>query len=145
MKVLQFIIFVAVLESRSRLVFSQQCDDSIPSGTTVSLGTTKVSCKGCFRLILQNDGNLVSYRNYPPYTAVWTSNTNGRGITKGVMEQNGQFNLYTASGVYWSTTWSVNGTTNARIMIQDDAQIAIWENSNSKWVSGKLAECSTLR
>lgn len=69
--------------------------------------------------------------------------TNGRGITKGVMEANGQFNLYTASGVSWSTTWSVTGTTNARAMIQDDGQFAVWEGTTSRWVSGSVSSCVT--
>ena len=56
---------------------------------------------GAARLVLHPDGNLVSYGGTGGL--VWSSNTAGIGVQYGLMQEDGNFVLYSNAGIVWQT------------------------------------------
>jgi fucose 4-O-acetylase-like acetyltransferase len=98
-----------------------------------------------FKLVLQNDGNLVLYKmidSINPSTqhfdqAIWNSTTNNKPITKATMQKDGNFVLY--DGVYtpyWAT--GTSGNTDAYLILQDDGNIVIYSGNKPVWSSNTV-------
>src|SRR5262249_510605 len=88
-------------------------------------------------LILQQDGNLVLYRNFDNL-ALWASNTPGKPVAHAIMQDDGNFVLYDNNGVaYWSTNTSEHP--GAFLMLQDDGDLVLFGPGTSiehLWASG---------
>ena len=78
--------------------------DDLKPGAQMDFNNRKVllSENFKFRLSLQSDGNLV-ISTIPGDQTTWSTKTAGSGVTKAVMQTDGQFTLQTASG---ATVWS---------------------------------------
>jgi hypothetical protein len=66
-------------------------------GQVLNRGESIDSPSGTYRLILQNDGNLVLYP-LPNGRPVWGSGTEGKAVEKAVMQEDGNFVLYSYNG-----------------------------------------------
>jgi hypothetical protein len=86
------------------------------------------SCDGRFQLVLQGDGNLVLYMGN---TALWSSATVGSGATFAVMQDDGNFVVYTSG---YAPVWS-SGTAGAGcgafLALQGDGNLVVY-NASSK-------------
>ena len=71
---------------------------------------------------MQYDGNLVVYR-VPEGTYVWAAQTIGSGANRAVMQQDGQFCLYTEPGVLKWTTYTRDAGSSLRL--QDDGNLVV--------------------
>lgn len=115
--------------------------DTIYSGEEIPLGTELISPRGCFKMVLQDDGNLVVYYNKPNGGVLWTTNTQNKGVYKAVIQKDGRFRLWTRTAVVvWETTWANNNVvdTGARVVIQDDGNVVVYQGNLAMWASGKV-------
>jgi hypothetical protein len=91
---------------------------------THSLGLDQYihSSDGQYKLLMQDDGNLVLYG---PNGATWASNTVGSGGTSVNMQGDGNLVIYTPSG---SPVWSSNTapSSNDRLVMQTDGNLVIY-------------------
>ena len=85
-------------------------------------GEALESPNGRFKLVLQNDGNLVLYDRTK---ALWSSGTNGKNAKKLVMQNDGNLVLYGPNGPIWASNTS--GNRGAFLMIQDDGNLVIYK------------------
>ena len=111
------------------------CGGILHQGYEMSIGAEIVARSGRFRLIMQNDGNLVLYR-LSDSKAIWSSNTANSGATRAVMQHDGNFVMYTANNVAkWSS--ETDGRPANYLMVQDDGNLVIYSvGSNSvQWAS----------
>lgn len=77
-----------------------------------------------FKLVLQNDGNLVIYS---PNRATWSSGTAGKPVAYATMQSDGNLVLYSSSGKpIWYT--KTKGSSNS-ITIQEDGNLVIYSGS----------------
>jgi len=100
---------------------------------TLTPGQSLTSPSGTFIAALQGDGNLVVYR-VGNSTALWASNTPGKGGTKLIMQGDGNLVLYTASG---SAVWASNtaGKGQSFCRMQDDGNFVVYVQGGSTWAS----------
>jgi len=101
------------------------------SGTNTTLGPNQVldigqsitSSDGRYRLIMQDDGNLVLYSINRP---LWSSRTDGKPVTKATMQNDGNLVLYDAQGrPYWSSGTAGRGTSS--LVMQGDGNLVIYD------------------
>ncbi len=92
------------------------------SGQMIYQGEALKSPNGRFKLVLQNDGNLVLYDRG---RALWSSGTNGKNARKLVMQSDGNLVLYGPNGPVWATNTS--GNRGAYLMLQDDGNLVIYK------------------
>jgi parallel beta-helix repeat protein len=88
-------------------------------------GQSHYSCDGRFRLVLQNDGNLVLYQDGMP---LWATNTVGQRSAEVIMQGDGNFVLYDMAG---RALWASNtpGHPGARCAIQNDGNLVVYDTS----------------
>ena len=74
---------------------------TLSPGAVLQPGQSLRSDNGAYRLVLQNDGNLVAYsqENQP----VWHTRTNGERVTHAVMQHDGNFVLYDGVKPIWNS------------------------------------------
>jgi hypothetical protein len=91
---------------------------------TLTPGQSLTSPGGAFIAALQGDGNFVVYR-VGNNTALWASNTFGKGGVKLIMQNDGNLVLYTASNQpVWASNTAGKGTSFARM--QDDGNFVVY-------------------
>lgn len=113
------------------------CNIGIANGQCIYVNEIVYSCKACFKMILQNDGNLVIYTANDQ--AIWDAGTRGKGGVQLCMQGDGNLVLYTAAfNPVWSTGTFFSG---AFAELQPDGQLAIWQSGIARYVSGKTADC----
>jgi hypothetical protein len=79
-------------------------------------------------LILQNDGNVVLYRNFKP---VWNSGTHGRAPKHLIMQPDGNLVLYSPNNqVLWNSQTS-DEPDSSRLALQTDSNLVIYTPSNA--------------
>jgi hypothetical protein len=111
-------------------------------GATLNPGGWITSPNGRYKLIYQNDGNLVLYAGSQ---ALWNSATYGRSAGRAVMQPDGNLVVYDASNraVWNSNTW---GNPGARLALQDDGNLVIYDTSGrALWSSGTYGGRSTIQ
>jgi hypothetical protein len=108
-----------------------QCG-SLSSGRGLLPGESLTSCNGAYSLVLQGDGNLVLYASG---IALWNSHTWGSVGGAAVMQEDGNFVLYSELGTkQWST--STDGHYGALLAVQDDGNLVVYSNTwAALWVS----------
>lgn len=131
-----------ITESNTTTPIPQRpCNVGIENGQCIFVNEIVYSCKGCFKLILQDDGNLVVYTTVNPIQAIWATNTRGKGGVQLCMQFDGNLVLYTADKVaIWSTSTYYPG---AYAEMQSDGQLAIWHNGIVRYSTGISAKCLT--
>jgi hypothetical protein len=89
-------------------------------------GQSLNSCDGRFRLVLQNDGNLVLYQGSTP---LWSSGTAGRDSAVAILQTDGNFVIYDSAGVpIWSSGTASNP--GAYLAVQNDGNMVIYDSAN---------------
>lgn len=106
--------------------------DTLQAGQNLAVGQRLESSNG-YALTLQDDGNLVLLDGGD---AVWSTGTNGSGATTAVVQDDGNFVLYSASG---SLAWESgsSGNPGARLVVQPDRNVVVYgSGGNAAWASG---------
>jgi hypothetical protein len=85
---------------------------------------------GRYRLVLQDDGNLVLYEGSTPHwhTNTWNLPPFSKPV-KAVMQHDGNFVLYSALGqpAWHTNTWEKGGD---RLVLQDDRNLVLYRSDN---------------
>lgn len=94
----------AIWSSKTGVIKLHRYPTSLATGQTLSTGQTMGSSilKPAYRLVMQNDGNLVAYRGPK---AIWNTDTAGSGAhNRLVLQNDGNLVVYTsANKAVWST------------------------------------------
>lgn len=131
---------VTTTASATTPIPTRACNIGLAGGECMFLGDVVSSCQTCFKLVLQDDGNLVIYPTVDSVKSVWASFTQGKGAVKACMQDDGNFVLYTATDApVWSTKTS--NYPGAYLEMQFDGQLVIWQNGISRYSSGPTAQC----
>jgi hypothetical protein len=90
------------------------------------------SADGRYRLVMQDDGNLVLYEG--GNHAVWATNTSGQAVSRCIMQSDGNLVIYGFNGhVVWaSNTFHSPG---ASLVLQNDRNLVIYEPNHAVWAS----------
>jgi hypothetical protein len=108
---------------------------NLDANHALSRGQSLSSCNGRLRLTMQNDGNLVLYRNGTQ--AIWATNTAGSNAYVAVMQADGNFVLYRDGDdlPLWNT--GTTGLIAGRLDLQDDENLVIYDIENAAQWSSK--------
>jgi hypothetical protein len=102
--------------------------DKLGPNSKLNPGNYLLSTNGMYRFILQNDGNLVLYREQAPNPAKprWASNTTGKASIDAVMQNDGNFVIYDANK---EPLWASNtaGHPGSIIVAQNDGNVVIYD------------------
>jgi len=116
--------------------------ETLPTGALLPARGTLVSPAAGYRLVLQDDGNLVVYTSAD--VPVWWSATVGSGASLLAVQGDGNLVLYTAAGtpVWWSGTAGSGAT---RLVMQEDGNLVLYDIDRPVWASqqGFLADSMT--
>ena len=88
-----------------------------------------------FRLVFQDDGNLVVYDNQN--RALWASGTNGQAASQCIMQTDGNLVIYGYYDAIWAS--GTNGWYNAYLDMQDDGNLVIYypvSYTEAIWATG---------
>jgi hypothetical protein len=96
-----------------------------------------LSGDGRHQFILQDDGNLVLYR-LSDHKAIWASNTNGKAVSKAIMQQDGNFVIYGFPNAIWATNTA--GKPNSTLIVQNDGNVVIYEPTVPVWASNTAGQ-----
>ena len=116
-----------------------QAKDTLLQGEQLGRDEQLLSNNGCFRLIMQGDGNLVLYGN--TMKPMWNAASNGPA-DKAIMQNDGNFVVYKPN---MEPVWAAHppdrqGLTNFRLIVQDDGNTVIYANNGSQvkpiWFTG---------
>ena len=97
---------------------------------SLSTGQSLSSANGQYELTMQQDGNLVLYKNAPFQVALWSSETQGNSGSSATMQADGNFVVYDNAG---NPLWDAGtyGNPGATIQVQDNGQLAIQSSTGS--------------
>lgn len=104
-------------------VISLFSKNTLEPGETLQRGESLVSPNGLYRLVLQDDGNLVLYQKNE---AMWFTGTQGQAIKELVMQPDGNAVLYKYSG---ASAWNTNTERNPNscLTLQNDGNLVIYK------------------
>jgi hypothetical protein len=77
---------------------------------------------GAYFLILQADGNLVLYKNGGSF--VWATNTQSKGVSHALMQDDGNFVIYAGTTPVWATRTGGNG--GSIFAFQNDGNLVVY-------------------
>jgi hypothetical protein len=102
----------------------------LPAGGSLAIGGMLASSATGYRLVLQDDGNLVVYS--PADVAVWSTVTSGSGASSLALQRDGNLVLYTAAGhaVWWSGTVGSGAT---QLAMQGDGNLVLYDLDRPVW------------
>ncbi|HET6875628.1 MAG TPA: hypothetical protein VFH70_12655, partial [Acidimicrobiales bacterium] len=97
-------------------------------GSRLTAGQSVTSTNGGFQLLMQGDGNLVSYLDPAVYghaVPIWNSGTYGHSGAYSVMQSDGNLVVYAPGGqaLWWSGT---NGHPGALAVMQSDGNLVVY-------------------
>ena len=100
--------------------------DTMKLGDILKTGEELTSANGLYRVLLQDDGNLVLYQGP---VALWSTDTWKVSLlskpTRAVMQNDGNFVLYSATNVpSWAS--GTGGTAADHLVLQDDSNLVIY-------------------
>ncbi|WP_437680954.1 hypothetical protein [Sorangium sp. So ce131] len=105
----------------------QHCDPQtkVLGGQYMARGTFIDSANGTYRLSMQDDGNLVLYRQGPNPQPLWATGTDGVAIRHVIMQTDGNLVLYDYAG---KSRWASNtsGKPGAFLVLQCDGNLVIY-------------------
>ena len=106
--------------------------DTLQPNQRLAAGQTLVSTNRRFRLIYQNDGNLVLYDD-SDRAALWATNTGGTTTGQVLLQGDGNLVVYDAGNVGIFATGTV-GNANARLLVQNDGNLVLYAaNGQPVW------------
>lgn len=100
---------------------------NMTSGQTLRPGQSLNSGDGRYKLVLQDDGNLVLYS---PNRALWSSGTQGRSAGLFVLQGDGNMVLYGADNKPYWASWTQNTGANALYM-QGDGNLVLYNSQGT--------------
>lgn len=105
--------------------------DTLTEGQKLARGESITSKNGAYKLILQDDGNLVLYaRDH----AVWSTGTDGENVVRAEVQTDGNFVLYTPDKPVWAS--QTKGKKDVKLVLQDDRNLVLYEKgSRAVWSS----------
>jgi hypothetical protein len=124
--------------ARFSAICSDKCDfgpshflsqTPLAHGETLMEETALVSSNGLYRMVMQNDGNLVVYASTIP---LWASNTQGQGQKpyRLLMQSDNNLVMFDAHNRHiWSTKTSNHGAAGGRLIVQDDGNCVIYDSA----------------
>ncbi|MEU0630750.1 hypothetical protein [Streptomyces sp. NPDC005989] len=87
---------------------------------------------GAYTLLLQRDGNLVL--SEPKGAVVWETKTQGLDVQAAVLQDDGNFVLYSPNGAVWST--DTNGKAADKLVVQADRNVVLYDkDDNPLWAT----------
>jgi nucleoid-associated protein YgaU len=104
--------------------------DTLQKGEKLEVGQSLTSNNGAYRLVLQEDGNLVLYTGEQ---SVWATGTNGQSVQRAEVQDDGNFVLYTADKPVWASQTA--GAGDVRLVLQDDRNLVLYGSDGAKWSS----------
>jgi len=104
--------------------------DTLNKGEKLEVGQELTSNNGAYRLVLQDDGNLVLYAGEQ---SVWATSTNGQDVQRAEVQEDGNFVLYTPDKPVWHS--DTKGAENVRLVLQDDRNLVLYSGDDAKWSS----------
>jgi hypothetical protein len=114
----------ATINLMAAVVAAFRNSDDALSARQILPGGSKRSPAGRYRLALQTDGNLVLYDDEVGVD-LWSTGTEGTVVTQALMQADGNFVIYDATGTaIWST--GTQGNPGARLAIQDDGNLVVY-------------------
>jgi hypothetical protein len=125
---------IGAIASTCRTNVNPQCTcGTLQQGMELQESQSIWSCDGRFQLVLQSDDNLVLYMSG---TALWASNTVGSGAAVALMQDDGNFVLYTSGGTaVWSSVTGGIGC-GAYLAVQNDGNLVVYDGSGTAhWAS----------
>lgn len=100
------------------------------------------SNSGCFKLILQDDGNLVLYQRSISY-ALWSTGTHRSCTNRVCMQTDGNLVAYDCHEI---ATWASGtmGNAGATLTLQDDGNAVLYAQDSNRaiWASETVSICS---
>ena len=90
-------------------------------GQSFQVDAPLYSDDGRFRVVLQNDGNLVVYDC--ENKQLWASGTNGQSVSQCIMQTDGNLVIYGYNGPIWASNTS--GNPDAYLDMQNDGILVI--------------------
>ncbi|KAG5675408.1 hypothetical protein PVAND_005316 [Polypedilum vanderplanki] len=129
----KIILFLTILNSIAAI-------DNIPPGYCLFKSSSIYSDNGCFRLTMQDDGNLVIYRisdNKP----LWSSQTSQTESCVACVQKDGNFVIYTNEE---KPTWSTgtHDNTLSHLILQNNGNLVLYNEFNyPKWQSNTISQC----
>lgn len=98
--------------------------DRLDSGASLLPGEVLVSRNRRYRLAYQHDGNLVLYDDVAQ-TVLFATHTGGTSTGRAIMQGDGHFVVYDASGAAPFAT-ATTGNVGASLLIQDDGNLVLY-------------------
>lgn len=110
--------------------------DTLDPGEAMSPGQFIHSTRSHSRLLFQEDGNLVLYRDDKP---VWSSGTAGKSVGTCIMQADGNLVIYSPTGEpHWAT--GTDGFPNSSLVLQADGNLVIYStDGRALWQSNTVA------
>jgi hypothetical protein len=111
--------------------------DDMQPGEVLTSNASVTSADGRFRLIYQEDTNLVLYRD-PDIVALWDIRPQRGGVGVCIMQQDGNLVVYNASA---EAVWASNtaGNPGSRLVVQDDGNVVIYRPDGTPvWASNTV-------
>lgn len=96
-------------------------------------GESLISANGRYRLDLQEDGNLVLYRQTGGAT-LWSSGTAGMTVSRAVMQDDGNLVIYGYGTPLWASNTA--GRPGSFLILQNDGNLVIYQPTSPVWASG---------
>lgn len=97
----------------------------------MGIGDALWSQNGLFQLLMQQDGNLVLYRQ--DGLALWQSGTAGQPSQYAMMQIDGNFVIYGPVGAIWQS--GTAGRAGAALLMQDDGNLVIYHGQTPIWAT----------
>ena len=129
---------VSALLAPASAVQAQGSDGTLRPGEELAQGESVVSPNGKYRLILQNDGNLVLYATASD-TALWDSRTVGQSDRRLVMQHDGNLVLYELPLAQLKALWhsGTHDSPGAFLTVGDDGDLNIGlDDGTVLWSTG---------
>ncbi|MDR3659674.1 MAG: LysM peptidoglycan-binding domain-containing protein [Mycobacterium sp.] len=104
--------------------------DTLQKGEKLEVGQSLTSNNEAYRLVLQDDGNLVLYTGEQ---SVWATGTNGQAVQRAEVQEDGNFVLYAADAPVWDSKTA--GAGDVRLVLQDDRNLVLYGSDGAKWSS----------
>ncbi|MCB9834688.1 hypothetical protein H6792_01490 [Candidatus Nomurabacteria bacterium] len=105
---------------------------------SITTGQTIASTNGRLRLILQDDGNLVTYDTFKtPWKPIWSARTVGSGANILRMQSDGNLVLYNKSTNPWKPIWHTKtpNTDANNLVMQDDGNLVLYFILQHPWLA----------
>lgn len=123
------------------LIASVWAKDSLGPNECLAPGEFLTSSNGCFKLILQGDGNLVIYRQSNG-KATWSSKTSRTCTNRACMQGDGNFVTYDCSN---KATWAskTSKKEGSWVVMQNDGNLVVyaWQSFRALWSSKTVTYC----